>query len=76
MKKKVKKPNHRPKPKAIKNPASPWHKYRTPAPRASETEIIIPPPVADVDALADEVEELESDPDTEPPEETDEEQRC
>jgi hypothetical protein len=73
MKKKVKKPNHRPKPKAIKNPASPWHKYRTPAPRASETEIIIPPPVSDdLDELAAEIEQREMDADAEPEEEGDE----
>jgi|HubBroStandDraft_1064217.scaffolds.fasta_scaffold2146741_2 hypothetical protein len=71
MKKKKTKgnPRRQPKKKAIKNPASPWHKYRTPAPRATETEIIIPP-VSDADALADEVEAMEHDPDAESPEES------
>jgi hypothetical protein len=72
MKKKKTKgnPRRQPKKKAIKNPASPWHKYRTPAPRASQTEIIIPPPVSDdLDELAAEVEQAEMDRDAEPPEE-------
>jgi hypothetical protein len=59
------KPNHRPRPKTkIKNPASPW---RAKTPRVA-AEIIIPP-VSDADALADEIEEIENDPDAEPLEE-------
>jgi hypothetical protein len=68
MKKKRAKPNHRPKPKAKTKNKSPWHKFRAvPEKPAAPPEIIIPP-VADADALADEIEEIEHDPDREPDE--------
>jgi hypothetical protein len=68
-KKRSKKPNNRPKPKA-KN-KSPWHRFKTIPPKPAPEEIIIPP-VADADALADEIEAAEMDVDAEPSEGGDE----
>jgi hypothetical protein len=67
--KKRRKVEHRPKPKAKKKKpnASPWHKFKTFLPKAPAPEIIIPP-VSDGDSLADEIEQLENDPDQEPDE--------
>jgi hypothetical protein len=85
-KKRTKVPNGRPKPKPKpkKKSQSPWHKYKTVAPkvRAGELErqaFGVVTPVdregeiilgGNPDALADEIEAMEADPNAEPPEES------
>jgi hypothetical protein len=82
-KKKVKaSPRRQPKKKAIKNPASPWHKFRakttTPAPvNERQGEIVLGDEIEirhnrEVDELAAEIEQSEMDRDAEPEEEGDE----
>lgn len=76
--KKIKKQNPRKQPKPprkITNPESPWHHYRTipPKPEAAidHADEIAIAEQQDADALADEIEQAEADPNAEP-EESDE----
>jgi hypothetical protein len=77
MKKTKANPRRTPKRKAVKNPQSPWYKYRTVPPKSTapaslpcdEPELILG---GGPDGLADEIERLEQDPDAEPEEITEE----
>jgi hypothetical protein len=72
----------KPRPKAKKKTASPWHKYKTVLPKtaAQPIDILSPNFAAELvlggnpAALAEEIEQRESDPDAEPDELTEDEE--